>query len=324
MSPRNIEDFKCPICNKKDIVYNGWNQNKQMYYCKNCKKKFIRYELKNYNYDQSIIVGAISYYNLGKSLSEVVQLINNKYKINLTNNLIYSWILNYYKICNFKKIRSYIIQNYNGGIIDAFSFNHYDFTYNFMFHKPKLNILCDNFPNLLNYISKMKDLFPKDFFNKDIQYSKFKLDINFRKEGKYNLACRLTDFSLRACNNNFERHKFVENFMLINDSSTVACEIPVWFWEKYLDIGICGHIDILQIRRGNIYVLNYIPDDLKEKDEYIATKLFFYTSGLSFRTKMPLMNFRCAWFNQNSYCEFSPGEQNFSVKFKNKLYFKKI
>ena len=31
----------------------------------------------------------------------------------------------------------------------------------------------------------MKDLFPKDFFNKDIQYSKFKLDINYRKEGKY-------------------------------------------------------------------------------------------------------------------------------------------
>ena len=322
MTPKNIEDFKCPICNKKDIVYNGWNQNKQMYYCKNCKKKFIRSELKNYNYDPSIIVGAISYYNLGKPLSEVVQLINKKYKITLTNNLIYSWILDYYKICNFKKIRSYILKNYNGGIIDAFSFNHHDFTYNFMFHRPKLNILCDNFPNLLNYILKMKELFPNDFFNKDIQHSKFRIDINFREEGKYNLACKLADFSLKACNKNFERHKFVENFMLINDSSTVACEVPVWFWEKYLDIGICGHIDILQIRRGKIYVLAYKPDDIKDKN--VASKLFLYASGLSFRTKIPLMRFRCAWFNQNNYYEFNPWEQNFSVKFRNRLYFRKI
>ena len=324
MTIRNVEDFKCPICNKKDIVYNGWNQNKQIYYCKNCKKKFIRTELKNNNYNSTIIISAISYYNLGNTLDEVVQLINKKYKINVADNIIYSWIKDYYKICNYQKIRSYILKNHNGGIIDAFSFNHHNLTYNFMFHKPKLKFLCDKYPNLLNYILKMKELYPRNFFNKDKKHSNLKLDIDFRREGRYNQACKLADFSLRACNKNFERHKVIENFMLINDSSTIACEVPVWFWEKYFDVGICGYIDILQIRRGNIYVLDYKPDDSKDNEENIASQLFFYASGLSFRTKIPLMKFRCAWFDQNNYYEFNPWEQNFSVKFRNKLYFRKI
>ncbi|KYK25375.1 hypothetical protein AYK24_04950 [Thermoplasmatales archaeon SG8-52-4] len=324
MTQKNIEDFKCPICNKKDILYNGWNQNKQIYYCKNCKKRFERHELKNNNYNPSIIINAISYFNIGNSLNDVVQLIDKKYKTKVTTNLIYSWIGDYYKICNYKKIRAYILKNYNGGIIDAFSYNHNDCNYNFMFHKPKLKILCDNHPKLLDYITKMKELYPKNFFEKGRKHSNLNLDINFRKEGKYNQACRLADFSLKACDKNTEKRKFVENFMLINDSSTVACEVPVWFWEKYLDVGICGHIDILQIRKGNIYVLEYSSNDSKNKEENIASKLFLYASGLSFRTSIPLMKFRCAWFDQNNYYEFSPWEQNFSVKFRNKLYFRKI
>jgi len=56
-----------------------------------------------------------------------------------------------------------------------------------------------------------------------------KLDVNIKKQGWSNQACKLAAFALKACNKNKERHNKVEEFMLINDSSTIACEVPVWF-----------------------------------------------------------------------------------------------
>ena len=122
----------------------------------------------------------------------------------------------------------------------------------------------------------------------------------------YNNACRLAGFALKVCSANPERHTAVENFMLINDSSTVACEVPVWLWEKNLDMGISGHIDVLQIRGSKIYVLDFKPNALGENEQKVASQLFWYASGLSFRTKIPLSNFRCAWFDDRNYFEFIP------------------
>ena len=36
--------------------------------------------------------------------------------------------------------------------------------------------------------------------------------------------------------------------MLINDKATIACEVPVWHWEKEIYKGVTGHIDMLQVR----------------------------------------------------------------------------
>jgi transposase-like protein len=328
LEKNSIEYVKCPRCYGKNIICYGYHNNKQIYYCKNCRKKFVNSGLKNKTYSPSVIINAISYYNLGNTLDETVKIINKRYKIKGSISSVHSWIDEFSDICSYKKIRSYVLRNYNdnGKIIDAFSFQHCGLTYNFMYHKPKLEMLCANFLYLKRYILKMKEECPSDFFNKNERCSQLclNLNFNFKKEGRYNHACRLADFSLKDCPSNCKRHGLVENFMLINDSCTIACEVPVWFWEKYLDIGVCGHIDILQIRRGNIYVMDYKPDASKENDKKVSSQLFLYASGLSFRTKIPLMRFRCAWFDQNNYYEFNPCEQNFSVKLKNNLYFRKI
>jgi hypothetical protein len=129
-----------------------------------------------------------------------------------------------------------------------------------------------------------------------------------KKEGLYNQACMLAALALTACTNKTQRHSFVERFMLINDSSTIACEVPVWFWEKNLDSGVCGHIDILQMRRGRLYVLDYKPAAGAENETKVASQLYHYASGLSFRTSIPLKMFRCAWFDENAYYEFNPIE----------------
>ena len=96
--------------------------------------------------------------------------------------------------------------------------------------------------------------------------------------------------------------------MLINDTATVACEVPIWPWEKNLGVGVSGHIDLLQIRWGRIYVLDFKPMAAWENEQRVASQLYLYASGLSFRTGIPLKVFRCAWFDENDYYEFSPVE----------------
>ena len=94
--------------------------------------------------------------------------------------------------------------------------------------------------------------------------------------------------------------------MLMNDQTTVAAEVPVWFWEKSYSAGISGHIDILQVRRGNIYVLDYKPE--AEKEKKAPAQLLQYVRGLLFRTGLPMDYFRCAWFDGKYYYEFDPNK----------------
>jgi transposase-like protein len=326
MISKNIINFICPYCESKYVIRYGRYKNKQIYLCKNCGKKYSDFKLKNKTYEPQVMIEAISFYNLGNTIDETVKYINKKFKIKVSSNSIQYWIMQYSKICSFRKIRSNVLRylNKKEEIIKSYSFKHSGLTYNFMYHRPKLEMYCKIFPNLLRFITKMKDECPSDFFNEDNRCSQIKLNIKARKEGRFNQACKLAAFCLKTCSSNSKRHNILEKFMLVNDKSTIACEVPVWFWEKYMDIGICGHIDILQIRRGNIYILDYKPDAEKENDSKVSSLLFLYASGLSFRTKIPLMRFRCAWFDEKNYYEFNPSEQNFSFKFKNNLYFKKL
>lgn len=118
----------------------------------------------------------------------------------------------------------------------------------------------------------------------------------------------MAELALKAAKANKERHSLVEKFMLVNDNVTVASEVPVWLWEKNLDLGIAGHIDLLQIRDGLVYVLDFKPEADKENGQKVASQLYFYASGLSFRTRIALDKFRCAWFDNSNYYEFNPKE----------------
>jgi ATP-dependent exoDNAse (exonuclease V) beta subunit len=80
----------------------------------------------------------------------------------------------------------------------------------------------------------------------------------------------------------------------------------VWLWEKNLRLSIAGHIDIIQISQGYVYILDYKPDAAREKDDRVASQLYLYALGLSFRAAIPLSRIRCAWFDDKEYFEFEP------------------
>lgn len=68
---------------------------------------------------------------------------------------------------------------------------------------------------------------------------------------------------------------------------------------------ITGHIDLLQIRNNLIYILDYKPE--AEKINPIE-QLTIYALALASRTKLPLKDFKCAWFDDLNHYEFFPLE----------------
>jgi len=305
---------KCPNCKGPNIIKKGKRKTKfglrQFYYCKNCEKSFVDSKLPHKTYGPKVITNAIGYYNLGNTLEESVRLTNRKFKVKVSKSSLSQWLKEFKNLCTYYKIRPMALKNYGKEILVSKTFNHNGLAYNFRYHQPKLEMLyqSNGFYPLVKYIKNFEKGCPKFFDDIENRCSKIKIEIKIKKESRYNNACRLATLALKSCKTNSERHSVIENFMLINDSSTIACEVPVWFWEKNLDIGISGHIDVLQIRFNKIYILDFKPKASQENEQQVASQLFWYALGLSFRTSIPLKNFICAWFDERIYHEFNPIE----------------
>ena len=309
-----MNEILCPWCRGKNVIHYGKRNNEQVFFCKDCKKKFTLSGLKHKTYSPKVITNAITYYNLGKTLEESVNQVNKRFKVHVSKSSLHSWIAEFSDICTYKNIRSDIVKKYKDQIIPEYSFLHSGLTYNFRYHIPKVERINGYFHNLVSYLKDMEKNCPSKIFQKGKRCSQHQLNIKISKSDCYNNACRLAALALTACTNNKKRHETVETFMLCNDSSTIACEIPVWFWEKNLGESICGHIDILQVRKGRIYLLDFKPNAYKENERKVASQLFHYASGLSFRTKISLSKFRCAWFDENIYYEFDPNLAKVKLK----------
>lgn len=66
---------------------------------------------------------------------------------------------------------------------------------------------------------------------------------------------------------------------------------------------ITGHIDLLQVRNGQIHILDYKPKAAKEKP---IEQLTMYALALSRLTGLRVYDFKCAWFDEKDYFEFFP------------------
>jgi len=150
--------------------------------------------------------------------------------------------------------------------------------------------------------------------------SKIKLEhLKIEAKSKNNFACKLASLALNLATTNNERHEAIQNFFLINDSTTIAVEVPVYFTN--LDAGcyrnqkgfifplsnyttpITGRIDLLQIRNGLLHILDYKSEASKSKP---IEQLTIYALALSRKLNLPLYCFKCAWFDESSYFEFFP------------------
>jgi hypothetical protein len=214
--------------------------------------------------------------------------------------------------------------------------------YLFKYHKAKLKILPnlnkkisqDAIEKLISFLEKIPTpKFPHHIFKESVRknYSESKVvqkeqrssklkfeTLPFIKLEKNNYANRLAGLALQSANNNYQRHQIIQNFMLINDTSTIAIEVPVYLTNDdinyFLSRGfnlslennqtpITGHIDILQIRNNLIHILDYKPEASKINP---INQLTIYALALASRLQIPVKQFKAAWFDENNYYEFFP------------------
>ena len=59
----------------------------------------------------------------------------------------------------------------------------------------------------------------------------------------------------------------------------------------------------MQVRNGEVHILDYKPNAKKEKP---VEQLTLYALALSRLTGLRLFSMKCAWFDEKSYFEFFP------------------
>ncbi|OIO29541.1 hypothetical protein COX93_01895 [Candidatus Nomurabacteria bacterium CG_4_10_14_0_2_um_filter_30_12] len=66
---------------------------------------------------------------------------------------------------------------------------------------------------------------------------------------------------------------------------------------------LTGHIDLIQIRNGQVHIMDYKPNAAKETP---IEQLTWYALALSRLTGLRLFEFTCAWFDEKDYFQFYP------------------
>lgn len=337
----SVQPSACPFCHSTQIIRKGTRKNQvrvvQVFQCKTCQRYFSSAPLAGVKYDAFHILKALSFYNLGYSQGRVSSLLASRYHVKAPQRTISSWIARYASLCAFKNLRQKAIHLYSPmQMIGAQRLEHRQ-VYSYKFHRAKLDLLegvlarGEDYERLHTYLLSISGgEFPHRLFihgsglaasTKQLapRSSQLKLEflpiVSSRKE---NLANVLARHGLLLANTNRARHEQIQEFMLVNDSATLACEVPVfltldnirYFHGKgfYLpareeETPITGHIDILQVRQRYIHILDYKPEAGKTQP---ISQLTLYALALASQTRLPLKLFKCAWFDENDYFEFYP------------------
>jgi PD-(D/E)XK nuclease superfamily len=317
----------CPQCNSKFIIKKGMRLNRfrnlQVFQCRECLYKYTAAAGKNKTYTPRVILETVSEYNLGNSVSETQRVIRKRLHVDIPEGTIRSWIRAHKPLTAYARIRALGQKLFTADeMIRSFLLRHKQ-VYRFQVHRAKLELLLQNAHHhhlapARDYLEEVGEDFPHGMFQtSEHRSSKFPTTVAIPITRKENYATRLAALVLPAAIANKKRHETLQRFMLVNDSATIAVEIPVYLTKEdityYRDRGfkldfendfITGHIDFLQVRDGYLQILDYKPDARKEKHAHV--QLTIYALALARRANLPLKYFKCAWFDEEDYFEFFP------------------
>lgn len=311
----------CKHCGSLNVMKKGKRKleggkgERQIYSCKECLHRFSL-ETRKKRFDVWPIIDAVCAYHNGYSYNEVCEMIARKYKIKVGKSSVERWVKEYG--LGYLDVRDMIISKHGSGIIVERMFNHSGLVYNFKFHKGKLKEY-GKFEGLKGFISRVSTGkgVRDEVFNgageseggNEMRCSQTRTDVHVGVSASENMKLnRVVGEMLKIVKNNRQRHMLVENLLLSCDRDTVAVEVPVWYWDKLKDVGVCGHIDVVQVRYGKVWIMDYKPAAEKEQYEKVVSQLYNYALALSFRTGVTLRDIMCAWFDSAKTYSFKPAE----------------
>jgi len=185
-----------------------------------------------------MILDGISLYNLGYTRSEVCQLIKEKYGPELKPSTLTNWVNELTPLCRYTRLRDIATKLYGPHqIIKSVTLNHQQ-VYYYRYHQAKLDILLNQkefshhrFHDLASYLNSIEKHCPHNYFQTGFRSSQAlaKFDLhNVAIAQKQNHATRMAQLVIQAVGHNRLRHEALQQFMLANDSVTVAMEVPIY------------------------------------------------------------------------------------------------
>lgn len=316
----------CPsCCSTENSIRSGFRRTKtgstQLYLCRNCSKRYTARSIRHTKYPARHIVAALTLFNLGNTLAGTLKEMRRRYKIDIPLSTLNGWVNRYAAEFPFTKLR----RRYEldpAQVIRTRRFLHSQ-VYDFRYHSLKLNIHGRQFPGLKAYLHALEKGDDEQLSGQSTLFDDSHRCSDSTPEMKKRLpppksrhhsdhtASRMAALALTLARTARDRHPKVEEFFLVNDSATVATEVPVYLTSSELrelglpdELPVTGHIDILQVRGKRIYVMDYKPE--AASDTNAPLQLSLYALCLSRRTGIPLESIRCAYFDENDHFEFRP------------------
>lgn len=313
----------------------------QLYLCRNseCGRTFTAQDVKGKHFPLNVVIEGMSYFNLGFTLEESCALLHKKFGAAPEPETLSAWVEEFKGLCRYERLRPYAVKMYKPWeTVEVVTMAHRQL-YRFRYHRAKTALMLEEFGNrnlrrLKEYLDAVSSETPHQYFQEGERMSdvRSKFDTaDMIVKAKSNYANRLAAFVLQAVSENKARHEAVQRFFLANDSVTVATEVPVYIRRedvahmenvlqfKISDEGLVrfkgrkqeepmprlltGHIDLVQIRNGQVHILDYKPHAAKERP---IEQLTWYALALSRLTGMRLFEFTCAWFDEKDYYQFFP------------------
>jgi transposase-like protein len=344
----------CPRCTSKKITTKGRRKKKleaiRLYRCQTCNHRFSPgpRPLRNKTYPVAEIIDGLTHYNRGHSLEETARRISSRHGCNIAASTVSRWLQAHPGLTTYRRLRAKGRRLFSPPMIIRFTKLFHKQVYEFGYHRAKLAFLRDGahderragdtpFSGLGDFLESVPRSCPHALFKRDDGARASSLAHNFLSldrlvvTEKQNTATDMAALIIPACGSNRDRHPKLQRFMLANDSTTVAVEVPIWLREddiaaleaRYgitivpkqpLDSNnpsaghrprcITGHIDFLQVRNGAVHIIDYKPDARTNKP---IAQLSIYALALTRLVPgLRLFDIKCAWFNENCYNEFFP------------------
>lgn len=285
-------------------------------------------ELRYKTYPLRVILDGVTLYNLGYSLPDAAKKLKSKHGYKVSTSTLASWMDEHRELTTYRRLREQLHTGASPGqTIRSIKLYHRQ-VYSFAYHRPKLAVVRESsqhhrFASLSDFLEQVPSLCPHDLFSDSSRASQLPPFVNrnhLTVVEKENFATRTAALIIPSVGDNRLRHETLQRFMLANDSVTVAIEIPIWLTAADIDAleiehGIrllpegheprvlTGHIDFIQVRNGAVHILDYKPDARTNKP---IAQLTLYALALTRLAGLRLFDIKCAWFNEEQYCEFFP------------------
>src|SRR3984893_9153106 len=246
---------RCPHCNSKRLIKKGTRKKKledvPLYRCRACGRTFAPgpRAIRNKTYPLPEILEAFTLYDRGNTLEATAEKISSRYGHRVAPSTISRWFGEHPTLTTYRRLRARGRRMYTPTQLIRTHKLYHRQVYEFAYHRGKLAFLRDGtlddkraagatstsrFAALADFLESVPRTCPHDLFQREDGSRGSQLAPDFLALDKLivvkkqNAATELAGLILPAVGSNYERHPKLQRFMLANDSTTVAVEVPVW------------------------------------------------------------------------------------------------